>query len=498
MEPLPAALEAERREGAGTGIGSGGGKTLFLANDPLRPFKRLLRVKLHRTSEDELFRVFLKYDTDHNGLLNEYELSVMLTDLYMEEFEKYKEEGAPRDWVVKAEAFLHSDKFKEAVKRKVDQMFRVRTARSSKRTMDWGQFSRGINYEEEFDSLVASKLWKFTPLLDINISDLDNLVDPWQKAKVVLAGATGLIVAKTVVSPLSRLTILLQTSSMRGSVQGQMGLRELVKTLYRTEGWRGFFRGNATDLVRSGFFGALNYFSYEQYKSLLMNNSKFLRKNRILGKICASGITGVSSLLLVFPLDVVRTRLAAAEEHASTGFFSSFMRIYSQEGILSFYRGALVASIQSFPKLAIQFTMFDIIKEKLHKDYGVTFWGEFVAGAIAGGTAQVFMAPVDLIIVNMQLAGASRPQEKETEEKKTGNNKPKRAGNFRNITYQIWRNGVLGNAGSYPQRWRWIAGVKSFYKGFIFQTARTIPLVGINLMMIEQTKKLFGVSLRNQ
>eukprot|EP01088_Endostelium_zonatum_P010272 TRINITY_DN23657_c0_g1_i1.p3 TRINITY_DN23657_c0_g1~~TRINITY_DN23657_c0_g1_i1.p3 ORF type:complete len:106 (-),score=20.48 TRINITY_DN23657_c0_g1_i1:23-340(-) len=104
------------------------------------------------------------------------------------------------------------------------------------------------------------------------------------------------------------------------------------------------------------------------------------------------------------------------------------------------------------------------------------------------------MAPVDLIIVNMQLAGASRPQEKETEEKK---GKVKRAGGFRDVTYQIWRNGVLGNAGRYPGNWRWIAGLKAFYKGFVFQTARTIPLVGINLMMIEQTKHLFGVSLRN-
>lgn len=59
------------------------------------------------------------------------------------------------------------------------------------------------------------------------------------------AGALSGAVAKTAVAPFDRTKILMQVSHMYGTRQYSGGVLRTMRTIQRTEGARGFFRGNS-------------------------------------------------------------------------------------------------------------------------------------------------------------------------------------------------------------------------------------------------------------
>ncbi|PPS00869.1 hypothetical protein GOBAR_AA19770 [Gossypium barbadense] len=68
--------------------------------------------------------------------------------------------------------------------------------------------------------------------------------------------------SRTAVAPLERLKILLQVQNphsikYNGTVQG-------LKYIWRTEGFRGLFKGNGTNCARIVPNSAVKFFSYEQ------------------------------------------------------------------------------------------------------------------------------------------------------------------------------------------------------------------------------------------
>lgn len=91
------------------------------------------------------------------------------------------------------------------------------------------------------------------------------------------AGAVAGAVSKSVTSPLSRLTILLQTEGVVATAATASSARlpqgkaawATARTIFASDGVRGFFRGNGTDIVRSMPYSAVTYLTFETYKQAL-------------------------------------------------------------------------------------------------------------------------------------------------------------------------------------------------------------------------------------
>ena len=72
------------------------------------------------------------------------------------------------------------------------------------------------------------------------------------------------------------------------------------------EGIYGFMKGNGVNVLRIAPFSAFEFYFYELYKSLIMqeqSDSKFM-------KLMCGGLTGMTASTLTYPLDLIRTRLS--------------------------------------------------------------------------------------------------------------------------------------------------------------------------------------------
>jgi len=76
--------------------------------------------------------------------------------------------------------------------------------------------------------------------------------------------------------------------------------------MYQIEGWRGFFKGNGTNIVRVAPFSAFEFFFYEFYKHTLFHDHPSTDYG---SKLICGGLTGMTASTLTYPLDLIRTVL---------------------------------------------------------------------------------------------------------------------------------------------------------------------------------------------
>lgn len=127
--------------------------------------------------------------------------------------------------------------------------------------------------------------------------------------------------------------------------QMQSGLhsttRQAVQTILRVDGWRGFYAGYLSTVLREIPFDATQFILYEAMKRQLSASRK---KELVLWENCLIGsVAGGISAGLTTPLDVVKTRLMTQTKTVQAdryrGVVHALRRIYAEEGIRALYLG---------------------------------------------------------------------------------------------------------------------------------------------------------------
>lgn len=193
-----------------------------------------------------------------------------------------------------------------------------------------------------------------------------------------LAGGVAGAVSRTVVSPLERLKILFQIQS-HGRNEYKLSVGQGLAKMWREEGWRGFMRGNGTNCIRIVPYSAVQFGSYNFYKTVSarpdhMHSSlwsflgrrvkadiycfpKFVEPTpgadlSPLRRLLCGGAAGITSVTFTYPLDIVRTRLSIQSASFATiseetrrklpGMWATMITMYKTEGgLLALYRGIL-------------------------------------------------------------------------------------------------------------------------------------------------------------
>jgi solute carrier family 25 2-oxodicarboxylate transporter 21 len=118
----------------------------------------------------------------------------------------------------------------------------------------------------------------------------------------------------------------------------------------------------------------------------------------------AGAIAGVSEVLTMYPLDVVKTR-SQLLVGKSIGTFASLSNIVKQEGVSRLYRGIIPPIFMEAPKRAIKFTANDMWGQFYRKLFGVektTQTLSILTGASAGATESFVVVPFDLVKIRLQ------------------------------------------------------------------------------------------------
>ncbi|RIA94505.1 mitochondrial carrier domain-containing protein [Glomus cerebriforme] len=184
-----------------------------------------------------------------------------------------------------------------------------------------------------------------------------------------LSGGLGGVISQFAIYPLD--TIKTRVMSSSGvSLNASPGGSILLKTaseMWKTQGFRSFYKGLIPALVGVFPYAAVDMSVYESLKLAYIKHEKKEASSFVsLGCGMISGSIGAS---IVYPLALVRTRLQAqgtpGHPQTYTGVFDVIKRTYKNERLRGFYKGLLPALVKVVPAAAITYMVYDKTKSKL-------------------------------------------------------------------------------------------------------------------------------------
>eukprot|EP00794_Sanderia_malayensis_P012753 gene12753-14060_t len=190
--------------------------------------------------------------------------------------------------------------------------------------------------------------------------------------KEMLAGALAGLCQVSVTTPMEFLKIQMQvagrnTTSSTGGTK-QLTASEVASQLLKQKGISGVYRGLGATLARDVPFSFIYFpmFAFLNIKGFKPDGSRPHPFHSL-----ASGLfSGMTASLAVNPLDVIKTRLQVLKrvegEPTYNGIIDCAAKIYKQEGIAAFYKGAVPRMIVIAPLFGIaQMVYFFGVAEKL-------------------------------------------------------------------------------------------------------------------------------------
>ncbi|KAL1903309.1 hypothetical protein Sste5346_000594 [Sporothrix stenoceras] len=220
-------------------------------------------------------------------------------------------------------------------------------------------------------------------------------------------------VSRTVVSPLERLKILFQIQSA-GRTEYQMPVGKALKKMWIEEGWRGFMRGNGTNCIRIVPYSAVQFGSYNFYKTHFFESYPGADLSS-LARLTCGGIAGITSVVFTYPLDIVRTRLSIQTASFADlgnrtgkmpGMWETLVLMYKNEGgFMALYRGIVPTVAGVAPYVGLNFMTYEAVRQYFTKDgeKNPSAMRKLAAGAISGAVAQTCTYPFDVLRRRFQI-----------------------------------------------------------------------------------------------
>ncbi|XP_045813551.1 mitochondrial adenine nucleotide transporter ADNT1-like [Trifolium pratense] len=307
--------------------------------------------------------------------------------------------------------------------------------------------------------------------------------------KSLVAGGVAGGVSRTAVAPLERLKILLQVQNRHnvkynGTVQG-------LKYIWKTEGFRGMFKGNGTNCARIVPNSAVKFFSYEQASKGILSLYRLQTGNEeaqltpVL-RLGAGACAGIIAMSATYPMDLVRGRLTVQTEASPQqyrGIFNALSTVFREEGARALYKGWLPSVIGVIPYVGLNFSVYESLKDWLiqtkplgiGQDSELSVTTRLACGAAAGTIGQTVAYPLDVIRRRMQMGGWKGAASIV-------------AADGKGLEY-------TGMVDAFRKTVKY-EGFGALYKGLVPNSVKVVPSIAIAFVSYEMVKDVLGVEMR--
>ncbi|XP_072997421.1 uncharacterized protein [Typha latifolia] len=289
----------------------------------------------------------------------------------------------------------------------------------------------------------------------------------------LLAGGVAGAFSKTCTAPLARITILFQVQGMHSDVATLRKTtiwREASRIVYE-EGFRAFWKGNLVTIAHRLPYSSISFYAYERYKHLLQMIPGLDRHGEyasadVFVRLAGGGLAGVTAASITYPLDLVRTRLAAQTKTMYyRGTSHALYTICRDEGVRGLYKGLGATLLGVGPSLAISFSVYETLKSywQIQRPNDSAVFNSLACGSISGIASSTATFPLDLVRRRMQLEGV--------------------AGRAR-----VYNSGLVGTFGYIVRT----EGFRGLYRGILPEYYKVVPSVGIVFMTYEALKSFLS------
>jgi len=185
-----------------------------------------------------------------------------------------------------------------------------------------------------------------------------------------MAGGVSGAVAKTTTAPIERVKLLIQTQDanpkiISGEVARYTGIVDCFSRVTKEQGFKAFWRGNMTNIIRYFPTQAFNFAFKDGIKAMFPKadkNTEFAKFFMI--NVASGGLAGAGSLLIVYPLDYARTRLASdvgVGKQQFEGLVDCITKTVKNVGVGGLYNGVGVSVVGIIPYRGTYFGLFDTL-----------------------------------------------------------------------------------------------------------------------------------------
>ncbi|EER10368.1 ADP/ATP carrier, putative [Perkinsus marinus ATCC 50983] len=193
-----------------------------------------------------------------------------------------------------------------------------------------------------------------------------------------MTGGTSAAISKTLVAPIERVKMVLQTQDsnpdiVSGKVARYNGIGDCFMRCCKEQGVSSLWRGNLTNVLRYFPTQAFNFAFKDSIKSMFPKYDphsqfwKFLASN-----VFSGAAAGAGSLCIVYPLDYARTRLAAdvgkGSDREFKGLIDVITKTCQRTGFWSMYQGFSMSIQGIIFYRGAYFGLYDTIKPLVFKD----------------------------------------------------------------------------------------------------------------------------------
>lgn len=277
--------------------------------------------------------------------------------------------------------------------------------------------------------------------------------DNW--IRYTISGVASAIVTKTGIAPFTRVKTLMQIQSYH-NMNTYSNLYGSMKHIVKNEGFRGLYKGNMINISKAIPNYCMKFVINEYYIKQLLNKQGCIDTNELTFiKLLEAGVvTGIIQTTLVYPIDLVRTRIIQDKQMLGrdVSIYACARDLVKQRGLTSLYTGFLPAILSAPLYVGFSLANYQYLKNQDH----TLLSNSFIAGSIAGVTSQALTYPGDTIKKQLQINGM-----KDT----------KYGGLSQCIRYIYKTHGILG-----------------FYRGFWVNMIKAAPEIGLKFMVYEFVK----------
>lgn len=270
-----------------------------------------------------------------------------------------------------------------------------------------------------------------------------------------VGGLSAGLVTTLVTHPLDMIKVRLQLLQAPGSHRFS-ALRTVLKDIntsarhdprwYRY--WAAYYRGIGPNLVGNVAAWSLYFTLYAEFKRLIHSNDTVTYFG-------LSALAGTTTSLVTNPIWVLKTRILSssrAEASAYKSLGDGIRQIYSNEGVLTFWKGTVPGLFSVF-QASLQFTFYDHMKSMLGPDLSTLEY--LYASATSKILSMAIMYPSQVIKSRLQSYNPSK-------ERRT----------VSLVTRQVW------NAD----------GLRGFYRGLGANVLRVVPATCVTFLTYETVK----------
>lgn len=255
-------------------------------------------------------------------------------------------------------------------------------------------------------------------------SDAKDAVSASPLLQTLVAGGSAGAISRTLTAPLDRMKVLAQEGRVLRHIQGSQGVshvgaRDLFLYLFRTGGAAAFWRGNGVNCLKAGPEQAAAFTARQFYLPLVCSDME----RPTFAENCAVGsLAGLSAQALLYPMEVVKTRMAVADSREYSSIADCFRQSIRRGGVRDLYVGLFANAVGIIPHRGLEmgtfFTLDRIARQALAggdgcsttqqlKQQPLPLYATLGISFTASMISQVVTYPLNLVRTKLQTQGVN-------------------------------------------------------------------------------------------